>query len=136
MMSMVQPYIDALLQQQTSSWTIVSILYLLAAISIRGWFWAPLSSHMKQLDKKVVHKLKSIYLKKSLLGWLFFLFPLVIIIVYWNRNHIPLPLTDTMLVIAGITSYVLSLLFHLQAFGIAAVSASQAVEVQKQLRDI
>lgn len=134
MIPSLQPYIDSILQERSWSWAIVCILYLLAAAFVRSWFLAPIGTSLKTLDKKYAHKLKGTYLKMSAAGWLFFMIPLFLIMIFWMKDKILVPVEDYILVILGMASFILSIVLHLQAFAVAAITTLEHAESQK--RDI
>ncbi len=130
-MTFIQPYIDAVMRERSWSWAVVCLLYILAALFVRGWFMGPLFTQLKMVEKKEAHKLKSFYLKYSLLGWIFFFLPLLVIVFYWQKDTIPFEIQDSLLVGAGAVSLVLSILLHLQAFGTAALMTLESTEKEK-----
>lgn len=132
MIPSLQPYIDLILQERSWSWALVCILYLLAAAFVRSWFLAPIATSMKTLDKKYVHKLKSTYLKMSAMGWLFFMIPLFLVMIFWMKDKILIPVEDDILILLGIASFILSIVLHLQAFAAAAITTLESAESQKR----
>lgn len=135
MLTAVQPYLDLILKERSWSWAVVCLLYILAAIFVRGWFVSPISSQMKPLDGKIKHKLKKAYLKRSFLGWVLFFFPLLCILYYWQRTFFPIIIHDSALVGIGTVSFILSVILHLQALGTAALTtlASQGNEKSRDI---
>ncbi len=131
MMSPIQSYVDAILSGRDWSWTVVGILYVLAAYFVRGWFVNPLSQKSRILSKASWHQVKSHYLNASFLGWIFFFFPLALIALVWRKTALPVPVDNRYLILAGCISFVLSVVLHLQAFGLAAVAALKDFEEKK-----
>ena len=99
----------------------MAVLYLLAALFVRSWFLAPLFSSLKQLEKPIHKELKKVYLKKSLVGWVFFLLPLVIFLFLWQNEAVPIRVDDSIWISAGVGSFFFSIILHLIAFGLASV---------------
>ncbi len=131
MISPLQSYVDAILSGRDWSWAIVGILYVLAAFFVRGWFMNVLSGEAKKLSRDSWHRIKKSYLGASLVGWLFFFFPLGVIVLIWRREMFPLPFDNRYLILAGCVSFVLAVLLHLQAFGLASIEALKELENKK-----
>lgn len=131
MMAPLQSYVDAILSGRDWSWTVVGILYVLAAYFVRGWFLNPLSKQAKTLSRASWHQIKSHYLGASFLGWIFFFFPLAIVVIIWRKTALLVPVEDRYLILAGCLGFILSLLLHLQAFALAAVTALKDFEEKK-----
>lgn len=121
MMPLIKPYIDSILAERSWSWSILALLYIFAALFIRGWFMNPLFWKAKQLDRNVFSAIKAAYLKRSFWGWLLFFMPLVLFVLFW-QNNLPEKFNQQFVVAAGAASLILSIIFHLQAFGAGAVS--------------
>lgn len=131
MISPLQSYVDAILSGRDWSWTVVGILYVLAAYFVRGWFVNPLSQKAKNLSRESWHRIKSHYLSASFLGWVFFFFPLAIVVLIWRKTELPVPVENRSMIVAGCVSFVLSVMLHLQAFALAAVAALKDFEEKK-----
>lgn len=131
MMTAVQPYIDLILRERSWSWAVVCLLYILAALFVRSWFIGPLYTKMKLIESKHLRQLNSSYLKNSLFGWLFFFLPLVLIATYWNKESLPFVFNELWYIGIGFMSFILSIIFHLQAFGVAAISLVETLEKEK-----
>ncbi len=121
MNSFLQPYIDSVLAERSWSWSLIGILYVLAALFVRSWFIGPLFSKARLLDHSLYSAIKHAYAKRSFWGWLLFFLPLALFVLFW-QNYLPQKITQTFVVSAGSSSLVLSIMFHLQAFGAGAVS--------------
>lgn len=135
MLTTMQPYFDLIMKERSWSWAVVCLLYILAAIFVRGWFVGSISSQMKPLDGKTKHKVKKAYLKRSFLGWVLFFLPLLCILYYWQRTYFPIIIRDSALVGIGVLSFVLSVIMHLQALGAAAL-VTLASQGNEKPRDI
>jgi hypothetical protein len=131
MMTAVQPYLDLILKERSWSWAVVCLLYILAGLFVRSWFVSPLMIQMKMIEKKHLRHLKTAYLRQSLLGWLFFFLPLLVIATYWNKESFPVPLQDHWLILIGFLSFVLSVILHLQSLGVAALEVVESLEKEK-----
>ena len=121
MNTFLQPYIDSILTERSWSWSLIGILYVLAALFIRSWFMGPLFSKARLLDHSLYSAIKHAYAKRSFWGWLLFFLPLVLFVLFW-QNNLPQNMGQTFVIAAGSGSLVLSIVFHLQAFGAGAVS--------------
>ena len=121
MASPLQPYLEAILAERDWSWTVVGLLYVLAAWFVRSWFVGPVCGRSKVLARPVHRRLEAEYLKRSILGWALFFIPLGIIILIWRREVLPVKISSAVLAAAGAVSFVLSIVAHLMAYGIAAV---------------
>ncbi len=121
MLTMFKPYLDVILSERSWSWSLIGILYVLAGLFVRSWFLGPVMGKAKKLDKSVFKAVKSSYFKRSLLGWLFFFLPLAAFTLYWQKI-LPPVVTDKMVAGGVVSLLVLSIMFHLQAFG-AGVTA-------------
>ena len=131
MITAVQPYIDLIMRERSWSWAVVCLLYILAALFVRGWFTSPVTSQLKSLDKKRSHQLKSAYLKNAFVGWVLFFLPLILIAAYWNKNLFPLPILETWLMGLGFLCFILSVVLHLQAFAMASMSVLESMDKDK-----
>ena len=131
MMTAVQPYVDLILRERSWSWAIVCLLYILAALFVRGWFTGPITLQMKMVDKKHVRQMKSTYLKHALLGWVLFFLPLLLIATYWNKDVLPVPVQETWLIATGFACFILSVMIHLQAFAVASLVLVESLEGEK-----
>ena len=120
MIYQLKPYIDVILSERTWSWSLVGILYVLAGFFVRSWFLSPVTSRCGKLDKKLSRTVKSSYLKYSLLGWIFFFIPLGLFTLLW-RNLLPPKINDIAVISGAAAAFILSVIFHLQAFGIAGM---------------
>ena len=116
-----------ILPERDWSWTVVSILYILAAYFVRSWFLNPLTSRSKLLDRKVNYEIKLAYLKNSILGWVFFFLPIVLLMILWRKEILPVKIKDVFLIAGAAGSFAFSVLLHLIAFGIAAISVLKQV---------
>lgn len=114
--------LEPILNERGWSWTLVGIAYLVIGLIIRGWFLAPLTRKTRELDRKQNHELKAAYLKRSFLGWVFFLIPFFVLIKLWNSVFaFPVTVEDALTALGGVVSFIVSIVLHLQAFGIAAI---------------
>ena len=117
----LKPYWDSILAERTWSWTLIGILYLLSGLLVRSWFIRPLARHLKKLSREFQHEVKKVYLQHSFWGWLFFLVPLCLLILFWRSDLLPFRLDDRCVLIGALASFILSILMHLQAFGKATL---------------
>ncbi len=127
--SPLKPYLDVVLQERDWSWAVIAILYVLAAYFVRGWFMNGLSCQSKSLDRKWHSEVKAAYLKYSFPGWIFFFLPLGLVILIWRKDILPIKVPEIYLYAGAGVSYVFSIIFHLQAFGLASI------EVLKKFQD-
>ena len=114
--------LEPILNERGWSWTLIGIAYLVIGLVIRGWFLAPLTRKSRELDRKQNHELKAAYLKRSFFGWVFFLIPFFILIKLWNSVvTFPVTVEDALTAFGGVVSFIISIVLHLQAFGVAAI---------------
>lgn len=130
--SILKPYIDAILTERDWSWSFICILYVLGALVIRSWFFGSLAGKTRDLDKKLRKAIKKAYASRALLGWIFFLFPMAILIVLWQDRPLPVPVEQSHLAGAAIASYILSVILHLRAFGTAALLTLKRLSESEQ----
>lgn len=122
MITFLKPYLDIILSERSWSWSLVGILYVLAAFFVRSWFMNSLVWKAKQLDKSLYHAVKSAYLKRSILGWFLFFIPLALFTFFW-QNILPKNDAKQFLIIwSGAASFVLSILLHVRAFALGALT--------------
>lgn len=116
-------YMDIVLTQRDWSWAIVGIAYLIVALSIRSWFMSPLVRRVKDLDKKQNREVKKVYLENSIFGWFFFIIPFFLLTWLWyNQLHLPMSVQEALVLLGALVCYVLSIIAHIIAFGLAAMS--------------
>ena len=131
-----RPYIEAIFKEREWSWAIIGIVYLLSASFIRGWFLNPLTRRAKNLERSFRGSVRKGYLKRSLLGWIFFLLPIGIIYLTWQREvQLPVDLkveSKILLLSLGAASFVLSVLSHLTAFNIASLETLRSTAEQQE----
>ena len=121
MMTAIQPYLDMILKERSWSWAVICLLYILAALFVRGWFTGSATAQIKLLDRPTSHALMSYYVKASIWGWLFFLIPLILIVIYWRKDALPIVPKDEFLIFLGAVSLTAAIILHLQAYATAAL---------------
>ena len=121
MITMIKPYLDIILAERSWSWSLIGILYVLAAFFVRSWFMNSLVWKAKQLDKSLYAAVKAAYLKRSVLGWFLFFMPLALFTLFW-QNMIPEKDKQFLIICGGTASFVLSIILHLKAFGLGALT--------------
>lgn len=137
MTTTLKSYLDIILIERDWSWTLIGILYLVIGLVVRGWFLKPLSLRAKVLDRSLYHEIKKDYLRHSLAGWIFFILPLIAFIILWSRKDLfPVTIKDAFTASAAIVSFILSVLFHLQAFGVSALSIFKKTDDRETARDL
>ena len=116
-------YFDIIVSQRHWSWALVALGYVFVTLTIRGWFLNILFRRSRRLDKKTSADLKHIYISRALLGWFFYLLSLALVILVWYKPFIlPSEMTDERLLKTSALCFTLTLLIHLQAFALAAIS--------------
>ncbi len=130
----LQLFIDQILQERTWSWTVIGIAYLIVGLTIRSWFIGPIVRRSKELNRKNYHDFKSAYLKRSIWGWLFFLASFLTVIGLWSTViSLPMSVKQALAILGAIICFIFSIVFHLTAYGIAALTAlKQASETEKE----
>ena len=131
MISPLQPYVDFILTQRDWSWTLVGVMYLLAAGLVRSWLLSPVTAQLKTLESSLQRKVEFAYLKESILGWIFFFIPLGLIILVWRGEILRVRITHQAAVLTGTGSLVLSIFLHLAAYGRGAISILKAADEER-----
>lgn len=127
-------YLEIILQERNWSWALLGMVYLLAAMMVRGWVMAPLVSRAKELEREHWQRIKWHYLRHAALGWFFFLVPLFLLIMLWyQKGTASLTVGDLWVILLACLSFMLSVLSHLQAFGIATLRTLR--ETSKKLEE-
>lgn len=132
----LKSYFDVILIERQWSWTLVAIIYLIIGFFIRSWFMHPLSSRMRTLDGLLRKQLRHAYSRHSMAGWLFFIIPLCLFIAIWRQDIFPIKVKDFFVLLIAGFCFMLSILFHVHAFGIAAVEVlnqHHAAEKERKL---
>lgn len=129
---MVDLFLEILNSERAWSWSVIGILYVVAAFSIRGFFLNPFKVQLDNLDKQHHSAIKKIYFRKSLMGWIFFFIPMIALIVFWLHPEFFIVLPRKVLLVIDVAAVLLvSILFHLQAFGVAALCVLKNKEVEE-----
>lgn len=132
MITLIKPYLDVVMAERSWSWSLIGILYVLAAFFVRSWFMNSPVWKAKHLDKSVYGAVKAAYLRRSILGWIFFFLPLALLILYWQKM-IPVKLEEKWVAAAGAACLVISILLHLRAFALGAIAVlKKQTENQKE----
>ncbi len=121
MITMIKPYLDVILSERSWSWSLIGILYVLAAFFVRSWFMNSLVWKAKQMDKSVYSAVKAAYLRRSVLGWFLFFLPLGLFTLYW-QSILPPVVTDKMVAGGASACLITAILLHLRAFGLGAIA--------------
>ena len=117
-------YLDVILAERSWSWAVIGIAYIIVGLFIRSLFLGAVIHKTKELNRGPSQELKKAYLQRAPLGWVFFLFSFLIVVGLWNRGvQIPLSVKEALGILGAIVAYVFSIIYHLQALGIAAVIA-------------
>jgi hypothetical protein len=128
MKELITSYLDILLNQRAWSWTLVAITYIVVGLWIRSLFLRPLVRRLKSLEKKHYQEVKKAYLKRSVGGWLLFCLSLALMISLWFYPLIfPLSLRQTFVLFTVVAGYVLSVVLHLIALGIATITTLKGI---------
>lgn len=115
-------YIYAVLEQRDWSWTVMAILFIAVGLLVRMFVLQPVLRKAKEVGRKDYSEMKRHYLRRALWGWIFFALSVLFAIILW-RNPVTVPLEgDEFLVLLGaVISFLLSLIFHLLALGVASL---------------
>ena len=133
MTDLIKTYLDAILTQREWSWALVGIVYLILGIIIRGILISPLVRRAKDLTKRSYTDVKSAYLSRSFLGWIFFAVSFAIVIGLWSRKELlPLTVKEAVAALGAVVCYILSILCHAEAIGIAGLVTLKKI-VDKEL---
>jgi len=125
----IQKFSDLIAGDRTWSWCVIGILYIILTLIIRNWFLHPFVKRARELKHRWYQDLKDLYLKRATAGWIFYIISLVTILVLWSRPQIfPLTVGRTIAIVVALCSYILSIVFHLQALSVATVVTLRRVE--------
>lgn len=126
---MIQKFSNLMINDRDWSWSVIGILYLILTLIIRNAFMRPLNVHLKELKRRWGKEIKDAYSKHSIVGWFFYFVSFGGVLFAWSRPDI-LPLTFKMT--AGLVlifvAYLLSILFHVQALGLACAEILRRME--------
>ncbi len=124
----IKGYFDVILKERDWSWALIGIMILVSMLVVRHLFIAPVVHKAKELNRTPYEEFKKAYLKRALFGWIFFLASFGLMIGLWGYGvSLPLSMKAALALLASIMSFILSILFHLQALGVAAVVALKRV---------
>ncbi len=121
-------YFTVILNERDWSWALVGILVFIGMLLIRHLFISPIIRKSKELNRTPYEEFKKAYIKRGALGWAFFLISFTLVIGLWGYGaRLPLSMKEALAILASIASFILSIIFHLQALGMAAVVALKRV---------
>ena len=126
----LKPYLDAILQERSWSWSLIAIVYLLIGFMIQMRFLKPARKLLKEIDQPLRGEITSTYRIHSLWAWLFFLIPLVMLILVWyfGLNIFQFQYHEWIIPALLALSYLLSIILHLQAFSVAALTGARNLQ--------
>ncbi len=136
-MEMFNSYLNVILQERFWSWSIIGIIYLIFAFTVRGWFLNPLFRDVKHLKPRYYHEIKQIYLKYSFWGWFLFFLPVVFFTYVWNQTaKEPLTLRHHLAIALGFFSFLASIMIHMRAFANACVELLREMVDEKDAQAV
>ncbi len=125
---LIKDYFDLILRERNWSWSLIGIVYMIAALIVRSLFLSPMVRKAKELNRTPYEELKKAYLKRAPLGWVFFLFSFLLMIGVWNRaTSFPLNIKEALAILGIFVTYAFSIVYHLQALGVGAIIALKRV---------
>lgn len=131
----IASYLQVIQEERFWSWTLLGIIYLLAGLTVRGWFLNSVFNEAREIRKHYYSEIKQQYLKQSVAGWFFFFIPIAFIILLWNQvKSFPLNAMQFTAILAAVISFVLSIISHLKAFTSASLSVLRVVVEEKELQ--
>jgi len=126
-------YWNVILQERFWSWSIIGIIYLVFAFTVRGWFLNPMFRQAKDLRSRYYQELKQDYLKFSFWGWFFFFLPLIFFTFVWNQTaKEPLSLRHQIALVAGLLCFLWSVMVHMRAFSRACMTLMKELVDEKE----
>lgn len=118
-----------LLAQRAWSWTIMGIVFLLVFLLVRHFFMQSLIKRAQSLNSKWYHEIQKVYMKKCIAGWIFFLVSLLLFIFFWQTADLNRPsLYEIAVIYVLILTVLLSIMFHLIAFGVSIIHVLKQIE--------
>lgn len=132
MFSLIEPYLNKILAERDWSWSVVCVLYVLAAWFVRSWFIGPVAAKVRALETPLIKRVEFAYLKRSIPGWALFFFPLAMIVLVWRKEVLPIQVKDEVLLLAGFSCFVLSVILHLQSYATAALGTLKSVDEEHE----
>ena len=118
----IDAYLKYILEERLGFWPVFAILFICAGFIIRSIVLKPVIRRAKEINRKDYAEVKKQYLKRALWGWLFFGLSLILSLELWEsyRDDLSLNFTQALLCLGAISSFSLSLIFHLIAIANAA----------------
>ncbi|MFZ5803019.1 MAG: hypothetical protein ACOY3K_07935 [Candidatus Omnitrophota bacterium] len=127
----VQSFSDLITTQRAWSWSFIGILYVVLTQIIRGWLLRPIWSRAREIKRNWFREFQDLYLKRSVAGWFFYLASFALVMLFWvQKQLLPLDGFDLLALLTAVVLYVISLLSHVQAMGVAAVVILKKAETE------
>lgn len=129
MREFVEDFSTLIVRERSWSWSVIGILYMGLTLIIRNWFMRPVIREARKIKKSWYSDFKDLYLKSALSGWAAYLISLGIVLMLWVQPEIfPLTIPQFLAAVAALFFYILSILMHLQALGVAAAKTLKSIE--------
>jgi len=133
-MDTIQTYWEIIIAERNWSWSLLGIAYLIVTMILRRMAMGPLIRRLKDLNRSQFEEIKAIYLKKSIFGWIIYLVSFIVVIGMWSREALfPLTVNEAGAVLGALVGFILSILFHVQALGTAAIVTLKDVVDKQQV---
>ena len=131
--SFFKAYLKIILHERQWSWLLVAMVYLIFGLAIRSFFLHPLTRHARGLERSQRQILKRNYLNHCAWGWVFFSISFFMTVAVWNTaTSFPMTLQEAAMILGSAFFYVLSVIFHVAALGVAALETlKQLTESEK-----
>lgn len=120
---------NTILTQQTWSWAVVGIVYLLVFLVVRGFFLHPLIKRARALNSKWYHEIKKVYSKKCIAGWILFLVSFLILIFFWQTANLKqASLYEVGMIFLIILAVLFTIISQLIALGVSVLHVLKQLE--------
>ena len=124
----VMDFVNIILSERDWSWTLIAILFILVALTVRGWCVSPVLNRAKNLSSKRYHRIRMLYLKRSLLGWLFLIVSVIFVVALWQRPFLfPSGVKNALLILGVVVNLMLSIIFHLIAINLGTIDTIKEI---------
>ncbi len=132
MMDYIQAISDIVVWDRAWSWSVMGICYVGLSLIIRNFFLRPIVARAKNLKRAWYNDIKDNYNNRSIAGWIFYIFSLLLLIYIWTRPRLfPLDLNQILALAGAVFCYLFSILLHVQAFGTSSIITLKKIESEK-----
>lgn len=128
-MNNLEAFWNTALAQRSWSWALVSIIYIVLFMMVRGLVFHGLIRRAKTLNSKWFHEIKKSYLKRCAPGWIIFLVSLLLLILFWQSAQFQkMSFYEAGMLVLILMAALLSMISHLIALSIASICILKQLE--------